>query len=125
MGFAALNPSYTSSPRPAQLRRQPVHRPRHLAPLREPASWKTERKIGAVDAALAQAGAGSCSIARAAGDDRRRTGNEQILAAVGRAVAEGAHGEAVVALRGGFLQITRINGAGADLGRQRVMMRRQ
>src|ERR1700710_2964009 len=83
------------SPRPPQLRRQLVHRARHVAPLREPASRKTKRQVGAVDAALAEAHAGGCGVAGAARDHGGRGGYEQVFVAVGRAVAERASGQAV------------------------------
>ena len=54
----------------------------------------------------------------------RRAGEEQVFAAVGRAVAERAQGQAVLARRRSLLEIARIDGADADVRRQRVMMRR-
>ena len=109
---------------PVHLRRQPLHRSRDVAPLREPASRKTERQIGALDAAFAKAHAGRRRIARAAGDQRRIGRREHVLVGVGRAVLERAHRQSVLDLRRSLFEIARIDRAHAHVGRQRVAMRR-
>ena len=73
---------------PIHLRRQPLHRVRDVAPLRKPAARKAEGEVGAVDAAFGQAHAGRRRIARAARGQRGACGRIEILAAVGRVVAE-------------------------------------
>src|ERR1700754_2833062 len=108
---AASRSNFDLSPWPAQLRRQPVHRARDIAPLREPASRKTKRQVRAVDAALAEAHAGRCGVAGTARDHGRRAGKEQVFIAVRRAVAERARGQAVVSLRRNLFEIARIDGA--------------
>src|SRR5260370_33821672 len=67
------------APRTAELRRQLLHRARHVAPLRHPRALKTARQIGPADAALAQAHAGCGGFARAARDDIGRIGEKQIF----------------------------------------------
>src|SRR6266480_6680314 len=69
-------------PLPMQLHRQSFHRIGHLAPSRQPASWKTKRQIGAVDSALAQAHSRGRTLARAAGVEVRRVSKEQGFVAV-------------------------------------------
>ena len=49
---------------------------------------------------------------------------EHILVGVGRAFLEGAQGQSVLDLRRGLLEIARIDGAHAHVGRQRIAMRR-
>ena len=66
---------------------------------------------------------GRCGIAGAARDHGRRAGDEQVFIAVRRAVAERAHRQAVLLRRQNLVEIARIDGADADVRRQRVVMR--
>src|SRR5258705_4363786 len=107
-----------------QLHRQSFHCIGHLAPSRQPASWKTKRQIGTVDAALAQAHSRRRAIARATGVEVRRAGKEQVFVAVGRTVAKCAPRQPVLPGYRGLFEISRIDGAQAGIGGQPGMGRR-
>src|SRR6266403_452867 len=110
--------------RPMQLHRQSFHRIGHLAPSRQPASWKTKGQIGTVDAALAQAHSRRRAIARAAGVEVRRVGQEQVFVAVGRTVAKCAPRQPVLPGHRGLFEISGIDGSHPGIRCQRVMVRR-